>query len=145
VKLANELRSDQIAPTFELSSAVLDLFAAAFSEQLDCESSVRPETRRYALILQIKAFIDARLDDPELTTATIAAAHYISPRYLQKLFEAEGSTVTDWIRSSVRPTACHRGSSGRKRSPWPDPYPATVAGRARSRPVPGWQPRYSKC
>jgi AraC-like DNA-binding protein len=40
----------------------------------------------------------ARLDDPELTTATIAAAHYISPRYLQKLFEAEGSTVTDWIR-----------------------------------------------
>jgi AraC-like DNA-binding protein len=105
-----------------------------------------------------KAFIDARLDDPELTTATIAAAHYISPRYLQKLFEAEGSTVTDWIRRrrldhckrelldprnagspsagsppagvwrtrrtspgcSARPTACHRGSSGRKRSPWPD-------------------------
>jgi AraC-like DNA-binding protein len=33
-----------------------------------------------------------------VTTATIAAAHYISPRYLQKLFEAEGSTVTDWIR-----------------------------------------------
>jgi len=98
VKLANELRSDQIVPTFELSNAVLDLFAAALSEQLGCESSVRPETRRHALILQIKAFIDARLDDPELTTATIAAAHYISPRYLQKLFEAEGSTVTDWIR-----------------------------------------------
>src|SRR5580704_2050386 len=158
LKLANELRSDQIAPTFELSNAVLDLLAAAFSEQLECESSVRPETRRHALILQIKAFIDARLDDPELTTATIAAAHYISPRYLQKLFEAEGSTVTDWIRrrrldhckrelldpampaspsagslpagvwrtrrtfpgSSARPTACHRWSSGRKRSPWPD-------------------------
>jgi Helix-turn-helix domain len=26
------------------------------------------------------------------------AVHYISPRHLQKLFEAEGSTVTDWIR-----------------------------------------------
>ena len=51
VKLANELRSDQIAPTFELSSAMLDLFAAAFSEQLDCESSVRPETRRHAVLL----------------------------------------------------------------------------------------------
>jgi AraC-like DNA-binding protein len=70
---------------------VLDLFAAALSEQLGCEPSVRPETRRHALVLQIKAFIDARLDDPELTTATIAAAHYISPRYLRKLFEAEGS------------------------------------------------------
>jgi AraC-like DNA-binding protein len=98
VKLAKELSSDQIAPTFELSCAVLDLLAAAFSEQLECESLVRPDTRRHALILQIKAFIDARLGDPELTTATIAAAHYISPRYLQKLFEAEGSTVTDWIR-----------------------------------------------
>jgi AraC-like DNA-binding protein len=98
VKLANELRSDQIVPTFELSNAVLGLLAAALCEQLGCESPVRPETRRHALIVQIKAFIDARLDDPELTTATIAAAHYISPRYLQKLFEAEGSTVTDWIR-----------------------------------------------
>ena len=97
-KLANELRSEQIAPTFELSSAVLDLLAAAFSDQFGCESPIRPETRHHALILQIKAFIDGRLDDPELTTATIAAAHYISPRYLQKLFEADGSTVTDWIR-----------------------------------------------
>jgi hypothetical protein len=72
VKLANELRSNQIVPTFELSNAVLDLFAAALSEQLGCESSVRPETRRHALILQIKAFIDARLDDPELTTMSTA-------------------------------------------------------------------------
>jgi AraC-like DNA-binding protein len=93
VKLATELRNEQIVPTFELSNAVLDLFAAALSEQLGCESSVRPETRRHALILQIKAFIDARLNDPELITATIAAAHYITPRYLQKLFEAEGSTM----------------------------------------------------
>src|SRR5260370_20448895 len=88
VKLADELRRDQIVPTFELSNAVLDLFAAALSEQLPCESSVRPETRRHALILPIKAFIDARLDDPELTTAPIAPAHHISPRYPQHLFDA---------------------------------------------------------
>src|SRR5260370_22870686 len=93
VKLANELRSDQIVPTFELSNAVLGLFAAALSEQLGCESSVRPETRRHALILQIKAFIDARLADPELTTATIAAALSFSPRYLPQLFEAEGARL----------------------------------------------------
>jgi len=98
VKLASELRSEDVTPTFELSTAVLDLLVAAFSEQLECEGSVGPETRRHALILQIKAFIDARLYDPELSTATIAAAHYISPRYLQKLFEADATTVTDWIR-----------------------------------------------
>ncbi|MFX5558838.1 helix-turn-helix transcriptional regulator, partial [Acinetobacter baumannii] len=28
----------------------------------------------------------------------IAAAHHISVRYLQRLFETEGTTVTTWIR-----------------------------------------------
>jgi AraC-like DNA-binding protein len=96
--LASKLRAEDVAPTFELSTAVLDLLTAAFSEQLEHEAAVSPETHRHALILRIKAFIDERLDDPELSTAVVAAAHYISPRYLQKLFEAEGTTVTEWIR-----------------------------------------------
>jgi len=50
-------------------------------------------------VLRIKAFIDARLDDPELSSATIAGAHHISVRYLQKLFENEQCTVTSWIRA----------------------------------------------
>ncbi len=96
--LAGKLRAEDVTPTFELSTAVLDLLTAAFSEQLEDESAVSPETHRHALILRIKAFIDERLDDPELSTAVVATAHHISPRYLQKLFEAEGTTVTDWIR-----------------------------------------------
>jgi AraC-like DNA-binding protein len=57
-----------------------------------------PEGRRRALLLRIRASIEERLGDPELTPRSIAAAHYISIRYLHKLFEPEQTTVADWIR-----------------------------------------------
>jgi AraC-like DNA-binding protein len=49
-----------------------------------------------ALLPQIKAYIDAHLDDLELGPERIARAHFISTRYLHKLFEGEG--VSDRIR-----------------------------------------------
>src|SRR5262249_41416053 len=82
--LPRKLHAEDVTPTFELSTTVLDLLTAAFAEQLEDDSAVSPETRRHALILRIKAFIDERLDDPELSSAVVAAAHHISPRYLQK-------------------------------------------------------------
>lgn len=99
LNMSKQMRSDELSPNLELSSAVINMLAAAISEQLGVESRVPPETHRAALILRIKAFIDARLEDPELSSSKIAEAHNISPRYLQKLFETEGCTVTDWIRS----------------------------------------------
>jgi AraC-like DNA-binding protein len=98
LNMRNQMRYEQLSANVELSSAVINMLAAALSEQLGCESRVPPETHRNALILRIKAFIDARLEDPELSSSRIADAHNISPRYLQKLFESEGTTVTDWIR-----------------------------------------------
>jgi AraC-like DNA-binding protein len=56
------------------------------------------ETRRRALLLQVHAFIEARLGDPALSPSGVAAANYISVRYLHKLFETEQTTVADWIR-----------------------------------------------
>lgn len=53
---------------------------------------------RAALLERIFQTIEMRLSDPELSHQQVASEHGISPRYLQKLFEAEGSTVTDWIR-----------------------------------------------
>jgi AraC-like DNA-binding protein len=38
------------------------------------------------------------LSDAELTPGEIAAAQHISTRYLHKLFSAEGTTVSAWIR-----------------------------------------------
>jgi AraC-like DNA-binding protein len=44
------------------------------------------------------AFIEARLGEPALSPFGIAAPHFISVRYLYKLFEPEQATVGDWIR-----------------------------------------------
>ena len=47
------------------------------------------------------------LGDPRLSPGSIAAAHYISVRYLPKLFESEQTTVAGWIRQR-RLEACRR-------------------------------------
>ena len=99
VGIAEQLRGvEELAANQQLSNGVLNLLAAALSEQLGCESNVPPETHRAALVLQIKSFIDARLYDSELSSAMIARAHNISARYLPKIFEGEGTTATEWIR-----------------------------------------------
>ena len=57
-----------------------------------------PETRQRALLQRSHAFVEQRLGDPELTPATIAGAHYISVRYLYRLFEGEPAGVAGWVR-----------------------------------------------
>ena len=54
--------------------------------------------RRTELLADVKATIELRLHDPSLRPATVAAAHFISTRYLHRLFEPEGVTVSEWIR-----------------------------------------------
>ena len=55
---------------------------------------------RGALLLsQAKEYIDGRLSDPDLRPIEVAASQYISVRYLQKLFQAEGITMLAWTRS----------------------------------------------
>lgn len=81
-----------------LGTAVVDLFTVALAARLDRREQVPPDTRQRALLLRVQAFIEARLGDPALSPGVIAAAHYISPRYLYKLFELQGQTVAGWIR-----------------------------------------------
>jgi AraC-like DNA-binding protein len=81
-----------------LGTAVLDLLAAGLATRLDRADDVSPDGRQRVLLLRIRAFIEEWLGDPELSPRSIAAAHYISIRYLHKLFEPEQITVADWIR-----------------------------------------------
>lgn len=99
VGLGRRLEAGNLAGGIHLSDAVLDMFAASFAEQLGCESAVGPEAGRRGLLLRIQAFLEDRLGDPGLDPAAVAAAHHISVRYLRKLFEEEGETVTGWIRA----------------------------------------------
>jgi AraC-like DNA-binding protein len=99
LRLARHLDEYDPASTPRLADNALDLLMTSFAERLDCHSAVPTETRRRALLLRIYAFIDARLDDPGLDPASIAAAVHISSRYLYKLFEGEGLSVAGWIRA----------------------------------------------
>jgi AraC-like DNA-binding protein len=62
---------------------------------------------RYHRPRQIKAYIDDHLGDLALGPTSIARAHYISTRYLHKLFAGERLTVSDWVRRR-RLEACRR-------------------------------------
>jgi AraC-like DNA-binding protein len=47
---------------------------------------------------RVMAYIRARLDDPQLSRTTIAAAHRISPRTLDRLFAGQEWSVSGFIR-----------------------------------------------
>ncbi|WP_425837892.1 helix-turn-helix domain-containing protein [Streptomyces fractus] len=79
-----------------LADGAASLMTALVSESLDRAAPAEPG---HAMMLRIRAHIDSRLSDPDLTPDSIAEAHGISRRYLFKLFAAEGLTVAGWIRT----------------------------------------------
>lgn len=56
-----------------------------------------PAARHAARLGAIKAEIELRLDDRTMSAARVAALHGMSVRSLQKLFEAEGRTFSDFV------------------------------------------------
>lgn len=81
-----------------LHSGVLDLLSAVLNERLG--SITASEVGRFhADRLRITAFIEAHLADPALDSSAVAAAHHISVRQLQKIFESDGTSVAASIRT----------------------------------------------
>jgi AraC-like DNA-binding protein len=81
-----------------LGTAVVDLLVTALATRLGRDGVRVAGNRRRALLMEIHSFIEARLGDPALSPGGVAAAHFVSLRYLHKLFEGEQTTVADWIR-----------------------------------------------
>ena len=80
-----------------LSGNVLDLLTTVLAERLDRPAAGADSGHR-ALMLQITAFIEEHLANPDLSPQLIAVAQHISLRQLHKLFEGSGTTVGGWIR-----------------------------------------------
>ncbi|WP_432142524.1 helix-turn-helix domain-containing protein [Streptomyces sp. bgisy084] len=101
-KLLTQLAADSSSykPTDgpRLGLIMTDLLSALFSQALDADNSLTPETRRRSLVLRIQAFIQQHLHDPQLTPTAIATAHHISTTYRHRLFQQEDTTVAAWIR-----------------------------------------------
>jgi AraC-like DNA-binding protein len=81
-----------------LGTVALDLMTATLAHHLDAAGRVPDESRRRTLLLRIQSFVEGHLHEPRLTPAAIAAAHHISVSYVHRLFRAEGTTVSAWVR-----------------------------------------------
>jgi AraC-like DNA-binding protein len=80
----------------DLGECLLTMFRGIYHAPAGSREDPRPPGA--VLLRQIKGFIEAHLGDPGLRPDMIAQAHFISTRYLHKLFESESATVSQWIR-----------------------------------------------
>lgn len=80
-----------------LATNALDLVSTMLHSELDmAPDRMRPQA---LLATSVREYIEANLADPQLSPATIAAAHFISTRHLHNVFHESGATVASWIRS----------------------------------------------
>ncbi|MFD5326490.1 helix-turn-helix domain-containing protein [Streptomyces sp. NPDC127092] len=120
------LVAGQVTPaTGDLLAGNTVEFVALLADELLGRDQEPPGTTRARLVPRVREYIDRNLRDADLTPERIAEAHYISVRYLHRLFEAEGTTVGRLILWR-RVEACARELARRERS---SPTVSTVARR----------------
>src|SRR5215470_17904779 len=71
--------------------------ALAIGATRDAAEIAKGRGARAARLRAVKEDITTRLDQPDLSMATIAARHRIKPRWIQRLFESEGTTFTEYV------------------------------------------------
>ena len=85
----------------ELSRAVAqhicDLIALSMGAHRDATALLGQRGVRAARLQAIKADIAARFNDFELTVSAVALRHGVTPRYIQKLFEDDGVTFSEYV------------------------------------------------
>ena len=102
--LVAQLEDDSIARGHgHLAETVLALLRALALERAG-EPSLGPAP---LLVERVNEHIERNLADPGLTPTSIAAAHFISTRYLHKLFRSEECSVAETIRRA-RLERCRR-------------------------------------
>jgi AraC-like DNA-binding protein len=74
-----------------------DLMALAIGAARDAAEIAKSRGARAARLRMIKEDIATLLDQLGLSVATIAARHRIKPRWIQRLFESEGTTFTEYV------------------------------------------------
>jgi AraC-like DNA-binding protein len=74
-----------------------DLIALAIGATRDAAEIAKSRGARAARLRAIKEDIATWLDRPDLSVAAIAARHRIKPRWVQRVFESEGTTFTEYV------------------------------------------------
>lgn len=101
VRYLDVLQEEGALQTFELQrlavSHVYDLFALTLGATRDSAEIAKTRGLRAARLRAIKADITENTTRGDLTVTTIAARHGVTPRYVQMLFEFEGTTFTEFL------------------------------------------------
>ncbi|MBQ0984173.1 helix-turn-helix domain-containing protein [Streptomyces sp. F63] len=81
-----------------LGQTALDLAAAVLAHHVDDESATPSRSPKEVLFLRFTSFIEQHLHDPELGPAALAAAHQVSLRYVHRIFQEHGTSVSAHIK-----------------------------------------------
>jgi AraC family transcriptional regulator, positive regulator of tynA and feaB len=108
---------DGLAPaTADLvKDQALDLIAVSLAKAMD-QGMPRVSSARALVLVNVRAAIEARLTDPTLDTATVAAAAGVSVRYANAVLADVGTSIRQLIRTR-RLERCRRALR--------DPFQAT--------------------
>jgi len=87
------LNSDNLG---QVQASALDLMANALASQRGMKSEHITENQELT-IRRILHFIEIELSNPNLTCEQVAQVHGLSERYLRKLFQSKGHSVSEWI------------------------------------------------
>lgn len=88
-------------------SGVMNLVGSMLLSQTALQVPERQPQTRESLMHRIHEYVDEHLGNPDLGPQQIAAAHFISLRYLHSLFQDSGISVSAWIRER-RVELCRR-------------------------------------
>ncbi|MFE2327116.1 helix-turn-helix domain-containing protein [Streptomyces sp. NPDC059385] len=107
--------ADGYPPTVadRLAGNVVELFATLIAERAHPGGAVTDAPNH--LVLRVRDHINRNLGDPDLSPERIARAQRISVRYLHRLFQGEGTTVSQLIRQR-RLEECGRELARRART-----------------------------
>lgn len=80
-----------------LVSHLHDLMAVAIGATRDAAETAQGRGLPAARLRAIKLDIERYLDQPDLSVSALAARHRCTPRSVQRLFEMEGTTFTEYV------------------------------------------------
>lgn len=85
------------AARYHLARSIAELLTAAIAAEATDTETLAPVDA--ALLDSLKRYALAHLSNPGLSIADVAAAHYVSARTAQRLFQREATTFAHWIRN----------------------------------------------
>ncbi|MER5185278.1 helix-turn-helix domain-containing protein [Streptomyces sp. NPDC002896] len=124
---ALRLRSVSATSALLFADSMIDLMTGLPAEHTSHRAQLDSRTAQHALVIRAQAYTEEHLPDPDIGPAAVAAAVHTSPHTLQRLFTAEGLTVTRWIRQQ-RLDRCRRDLTDPTRRTCPVSAIAAAAG-----------------